>query len=216
MARFKLPRALYYLRRFVDLEIEEYQEMDHTYLLKFKDDFKYELMYMSQAEVGVRLPPRILESNTFPTHAKFSLTSEGQSFAKKLYRHLAKLTHPDICNKNISDDTFKDICGAYKNNNIASLLSLADNLGLDVPCDTDTTEILLAELRVAYNDIKSKKETLSWIWCRSMETSHDRHIIRVRLGIDVPSFKKWFFEHRSTSGLQSFKGDLLRTKLLQS
>jgi len=99
--------------------------------------------------------------------------------AKKLYRRISKITHPDKVDSKVLTEYFSKASTAYGENDISSLYVIASNLNIDVS-DVDT-EYISQELERSTKEDEQKsqnmKGSLAWEWAMA-ETDEQKDIIK--------------------------------------
>ena len=94
-------------------------------------------------------------------------------WAKKLYREIAKSTHPDKTSGSYDSEkmkqSFQDASRSFNQNKFESLIDIALDVGISVEIPD---EILLQKLTSRVKDIKDEilkiEKTPEWIWCESI------------------------------------------------
>ena len=99
--------------------------------------------------------------------------------AKKLYRRISKITHPDKVESEVLTEYFSKASTAYGENDISSLYVIASSLNIDVS-DVDT-EFISQELEKSTKEDAQKSEnmkgSLAWEWAMA-ETEEEKEIIK--------------------------------------
>lgn len=97
--------------------------------------------------------------------------SMKEKHAKKLFKEVAKVSHPDTMISSSEDEKkekealFKKAQQAAKDSRYFELLEVAEELGVDIPPPTEEGISLLKESVQNINkEIKGHKKTYAWIW----------------------------------------------------
>tara|TARA_Y100000310_G_scaffold63424_1_gene58843 strand:- start:15613 stop:16248 length:636 start_codon:yes stop_codon:yes gene_type:complete len=94
------------------------------------------------------------------------------AWAKKLFREVATITHPDKIPESISDklrnkliETYKHALSSYESGNFSKLIEAADELGIDAEIDDDDiVHFLYQEIDTLECQIVEIRETAIWEW----------------------------------------------------
>ena len=99
--------------------------------------------------------------------------------AKKLYRRISKITHPDKVESEVLTEYFSKASTAYGENDISSLYVIASSLNIDVS-DMDS-EYISQELERSTKEAEQKsqnmKGSLAWEWAMA-ETDEQKEVIK--------------------------------------
>lgn len=150
----------------LSLEIEESNELDDEYKEKFKKDFEYELRFLASKEEHsdeVIAPDSagMLEKEEILIHPDI----------KKLFREIAKKTHPDIFG-DLYEEEFKKANIAQEENDWISLLVIANDLNVTLPVFTDDIGRLIGEdMNKKREFLESRKDGLAWAWAAAPDSS---------------------------------------------
>ena len=100
---------------------------------------------------------------------------------KKVFKEIAKKTHPDITDDD--DDTiFKRAQRAVDEESYSDLLEIAKDLNISPPEPTEKDVKLLEEEVVSINKkMKEMKETYAWVWYHTCDRDAimERYIVRI-------------------------------------
>lgn len=83
---------------------------------------------------------------------------------KKTYRDIVKVTHPDKVNNKRLNNMYLDATSHYKNNDLTSLYSICDKLGIDYDIKDDFESILTNDLTTLKSSISFMESSLSLKW----------------------------------------------------
>lgn len=98
---------------------------------------------------------------------------------KKLYREIAKLTHPDRIDNRKLNDLYLKATNYYDNNDRAGTYSICDELGIDYEPDDSDSQTISNKI----TDIKGKitfiESTMTWNWYHSNdEKAKEQMVLR--------------------------------------
>jgi len=99
--------------------------------------------------------------------------------AKKLYRRISKVTHPDKVESEVLTDYFSKASTAYGENDISTLYVIASSLNIDIG-DIDLEHIsqeLERSTREDEQKSQNMKGSLAWEWAMA-ETDEQKEIIK--------------------------------------
>jgi len=83
---------------------------------------------------------------------------------KKIYREIAKMTHPDkIDNKKLNDIYIK-ASNHYDNNDVIQIYSICDELGIEYDINEDDTELIINNINNIKQKIQFIESTTTWKW----------------------------------------------------
>ena len=143
----KLKHKIEYLR----LELEEILEVNSRCLEKFNQDFASD--FPDDEEVQDRLRDKEPEE---PFEVPKQLTT-------KLFKEIAVKTHPDK-NKTETDDVFVEANKANRKNDLSTLLSIAEDLNIDVTEFVDNSLLLEKHAQEIIDKIRHIKNQMAWVW----------------------------------------------------
>ena len=143
----KLKHKIEYLR----LELEEILEVNSRCLEKFNQDFAGD--FPDDEEVQDRLRDKEPEE---PFEVPKQLTT-------KLFKEIAVKTHPDK-NKTETDDVFVEANKANRKNDLSTLLSIAEDLNIDVTEFVDNSLLLEKHAQEIIDKIRHIKNQMAWVW----------------------------------------------------
>jgi hypothetical protein len=168
---------------FLNLELEERDELFKEYNTNFNRDFRREIQYLNSIKKQEKKNNSI-ENTPKPKPSKLS---------QKIYRNLAKILHPDVSKVNDAESIFKTITDYYENDNLIGLISAYNEYKLDI-LDIGDEEFIFLEQKIkeAEDKIKNYEQTLCWIWQKSEE---DKDMLKNKfyqlMGINKEEFENW-------------------------
>ena len=143
----KLKHKIEYLR----LELEEILEVNSRCVEKFNQDFAGD--FPDDEKVTDRL--RDGESEK-PFEVPKQLTT-------KLFKEIAVQTHPDK-NKSENNDVFVKANKANRKNDLSTLLSIAEDLNINVDKFVDNSLLLEKHAQEIIDKIRHIKNQMAWVW----------------------------------------------------
>ena len=96
---------------------------------------------------------------------------------RKIYRNIAKKTHPD----KISDVRLNDIyimaCKMYESNDVMGIYSICDQLGIPYELSTEDVELLKSQVSMMKERIGFIESTFTWKWYHTEDENERAHIL---------------------------------------
>lgn len=178
----KLKR-LSHLCKAIELELEDIHLLAATYDKEFEKDFVKENQFVIDKKEAQQATD---QERVIETPECWNKIDTGP--IKKLYRALARATHPDLTG---DPELFKQIQIAYESGDVISLLSLALTCEIEVELtekETHQIQELIDAQKASFEQIKS---TISWAWALSDKDQAMRMKIQECLGIDPKEFSAW-------------------------
>ena len=186
----KLMRELDFLKSDLDYKNEVVSEADGKFMSCVNDflQFHPELQSLFDNKINERFE-KIVKSNVGAAHFGESLEKENRNEAspkmKKLYREVAKLTHPD----KVTDERMKDIYleagESYRADDLIGMYSVCEKLGLDYEVDGDDLLLLRNQIESAKSKIAMLESTTTWVWNSTDDESTKREIILRYVGTQI-------------------------------
>ena len=175
------------------LELEILEELDKKYELEFRTDFSRETAYlMEKAQRERSRTKQAPKERKAPDTEKVPSCNREDIYPslKKVYRDLARKTHPDI-SPDKEGVEFKSIQKAYSEYDVYALLSAANRHSVDVNFDENDEKEIDLLIRRKRKKISSIKSTLRWAWGESKKEDADRASILRSLGISREKLDEW-------------------------
>lgn len=153
----RLLRKLSFKYEFLQLELEETEELADEYLTEFNRYFgKYFIDKQAEkwineetGEIRDKPPGEEEEKKRVSKHPKL----------KKLYKKLSTYMHPD---KGGTDDDFARLKNAYDKNDLFGLMQLATENEVNVELEENDVELAEKSILRIQNSIQNHRNTLSW------------------------------------------------------
>jgi hypothetical protein len=107
----------------------------------------------------------IEEENIIEEEAEIEeITIKKDDKIKKIYREIAKITHPDkIDNKKLNDIYIK-ASNHYNNNDVIQIYSICDELGIEYDINEDDTDLIINNINNIKQKIQFIESTTTWKW----------------------------------------------------
>lgn len=96
---------------------------------------------------------------------------------KKLYRDIAKLTHPDKIVSEKLNDLYLKSTKFYKNSDITGIYYICDELGITYEIDDEDNEMIINKINSLKNRISFMESTLTWRWYHSENEKEKEQIL---------------------------------------
>ena len=96
---------------------------------------------------------------------------------RKLYREIAKITHPDRIDNKKLNDLYIKATHFYDNNDIAGTYSICNELDIDYEPDESDNELISNKINGLKNRISFIESTLTWVWYHSTDNTEKEQMI---------------------------------------
>lgn len=96
---------------------------------------------------------------------------------KKLYRDIAKLTHPDIVKNEKINEVYLASTLFYKNNDIVNLYKICDYMGVNYNISLKDEKIIKKEINSFKKKISFLKSNFTWKWINSDDDKIKKEIV---------------------------------------
>ena len=143
----KLKHKIEYLR----LELEEILEVNSRCLEKFNQDFASD--FHEDEEVTDKLRDKEPDKSY----------EVPKQLTTKLFKEIAIQTHPDK-NKSENNDMFVKANKANRKNDLSTLLSIAEDLNINVDKFVDNSLLLEQHAQEMIDKIRHIKNQMAWVW----------------------------------------------------
>lgn len=90
--------------------------------------------------------------------------NEGDSKIRRLYRSIAKSTHPDKLKNESLKELYLEATNAYNSNNLLPILSICDKLRIPYEVTDDETSLIRDEISNIRNRVSFLETTYTWQW----------------------------------------------------
>ena len=92
---------------------------------------------------------------------------------KRAYREIVKMTHPDKVSDRRLNDMYVEAARLYGDDDLFSIYSICDRLGLDFEVGDDDMEALRIRLEEVRSKIRMIESARTWVW-QNVEDEHVR------------------------------------------
>ena len=96
---------------------------------------------------------------------------------RKLYRDIAKLTHPDKIVSEKLNDLYLKSTKFYKNSDITGIYYICDELGITYEIDEQDNKLIVSKIDNLKNRISFMESTLTWRWYHSENEKEKEQIV---------------------------------------
>lgn len=96
---------------------------------------------------------------------------------RKLYREIAKITHPDRIDNKKLNDLYIKATHFYDNNDIAGTYSICNELDIDYEPDESDNQLISNKINGLKNRISFIESTLTWVWYHSTDNTEKEQMI---------------------------------------
>lgn len=83
---------------------------------------------------------------------------------KKIYREIAKMTHPDKVDNKKLNDIYIKASTHYDNNDLIQIYSICDELGIEYDINEDDTDLIINNINNIKEKIQFIESTTTWKW----------------------------------------------------
>ena len=168
---------------YLNLELEEVEELAEKYLQEFNKEFYNEIAFVKSTQNPPKTNPTIVGDST----------PSPSPLIHKIYRNLAKMLHPDVSQVQNAQEEYKKVTEYYDNHDLISLLTLSNAHRIEPP-ELNDSEYLKIEQAIQHTEmkIKSHQTTLAWMWCNSQE---DKELLKQKvyniINLNQEEYEKW-------------------------
>lgn len=96
---------------------------------------------------------------------------------KKLYREIAKITHPDKTDNKKLNEAYLKATNFYNLSDIPSTYSLCDELDIVFEIDDDDIDLISNKINSLKERIKFMESTMTWVWYKTDDDIEKNKII---------------------------------------
>lgn len=175
------------------LEHSEVEELFADYSKIFNEDFVEEHAFLAaKAEAA-----GIVSQDSPDSDRKEDANADGKPTIsedlQKIYRLIAKKTHPDVCKVEEHRKLFGEAAAAYASGDWITLISISNTLRLTIPkLSRETIQLINESSEKWFEEIKSIKNRLPWVWVTvGQKDLLLRTKIRACMGINEQEFAEW-------------------------
>lgn len=106
----------------------------------------------------------IIDENNLIVDEVVEPTIKKDDKIKKIYREIAKQTHPDKVDNKKLNDIYIKASDYYDNNDVIKIYSICDELGIDYDINEDDTDLIINNINDIRQKIKFIESTTTWKW----------------------------------------------------
>ena len=179
------------------IEYTETEELFVDYSKTFNEEFADEHAFLSSKNPAESPIIKLDDSEEVEDESSVMVSDDLQ----KIYRLIAKKTHPDVCKVEEHKRFFSEAAAAYSKGDWISLISISNELSIPIPSlSKESIELINKSSQKWFKEIETIKNRLPWVWVTLKEKDPLlRSKIRMCMGIDEQEFHKWL-ETRNSLG----------------
>ena len=181
----RLLKELDYIKSDFDCKSEMVSDADSRFMFEL-DSFlerNAKLKEFFENDLGKKIEEIFIDRSMDATEALFEEDSwinmpetETDRKLKKIYREIAKKTHPDKVSDKRLNDFYIQAGYMYAEKDIAGIYHICDQLEIDYEFGEEETEIINYKIAVLKDRISFLESTFSWKW-HNAENSNDKNQI---------------------------------------
>lgn len=181
----RLLKELDYIKSDFDCKREMVSDADNRFMFEL-DSFlerNAKLKEFFENDLGKKIEEIFIDRSMDTTEALFEEDSwinmpetETDRKIKKIYREIAKKTHPDKVSDKRLNDFYIQAGYMYVDKDIAGIYHICDQLEIDYEFGEEETEIINSKIAVLKDRISFLESTFSWKW-HNAENSNDKNQI---------------------------------------
>ena len=164
-----------------DKKFKSFKRIEKNYDRLFALDFYYEIQFANS-----KASPLIEKKPKQETEEESSKTIDVESY-KKIYRNLARLTHPDAPYGETEE--FKKIRQAYVDGDVSTLLREAVDKGLNPEINPEDIEAINESTDKKLRSMREARQAWHFRWAHSKKCLKERKKMWSLLSIDSSEFK---------------------------
>jgi len=130
-----------------------------------------------EVEKEVEVEEDILVEEFINEEVVFNEVDPKEIKMRKLYRDIAKLTHPDKIASEKLNDLYLKSTKFYKNSDITGIYYICDELGITYEIDDRDNEMITDKINNLKNRISFMESTLTWRWYHSNNEKEKEQIV---------------------------------------
>jgi hypothetical protein len=165
---------------FLLLDDEYRQEIiseNKTDFLTKVEKLKSELGIVNEPE-----PPKKDEEVNLPKKPKIDSEQVSKSTkdkVKKLYREIAKKTHPDKTNSEELVNLYMRATVAAEDYNLFEIFIICNELNIDIDLDLEDKDTLMTLIEMKKNELKSIESSFIWIYVNAKTEEEKNNLIKL-------------------------------------
>lgn len=181
----RLLKELDYIKSDFECKSEMVSDADTRFMIEL--DYFLErnakLKEFFENDLGKKIEEIFIDRSMDATEALFEEDSwinmpetETDRKLKKIYREIAKKTHPDKVSDKRLNDFYIQVGYMYVEKDIAGIYHICDQLEIEYEVGEEETEIINSKIAVLKDRISFLESTFSWKW-HNAENSNDKNQI---------------------------------------
>ena len=179
----------------VELEVEVIADQDKVYEKQFVNDFQDVLSFLNEEHVKKLEKTKENDSedpgDSDDGYIETAPKQEKHESLKKLYRALARKTHPDI-DESLNSEDFRTIQKAYNESDIFSLFVYASKYKIVLDFSNEDLNYMEKAIESRREKIGKIKESVRWIWAVDRNKNEKLYSeIMHSMGVDIALYKAW-------------------------
>jgi len=176
--------------KYLDCELDEVNNISEDYVKRFISELIPEdINLFEPEETDEEMKQELLEEEK-------ELKDMNSDILNRLYRKITKKTHPDKCDDEQLHEIFKDATTAYKAKNLPKILTIAENLNIEIPpLIDDDIKMINTNCALLRKKIENVKQQVAWRWCTAQNDRQKNEI------------KEWVKEQLITKVMKIFDYD---------
>jgi 6-pyruvoyl-tetrahydropterin synthase len=187
----KLLRELEYLNSDLEYKREVVADADGRFLTSVNDFLGHhkELKAAFDEVINKRIEKSISisieERTTSPVMTEEVERSEVDPKVKRLYREIAKLTHPDKVVDVRMNDLYLEAGKSYKDEDVIGLFSVCEKIGIDYDVEESDLMQIRSKIQSAKGRIDLLESTATWVWNSTEDERVRRDIVVSYVGAQL-------------------------------
>jgi hypothetical protein len=188
----RLLKELDYVKSDFEYKNEIVFEADNSFMRSLNDFLERNpvLKEMFDKKINRRIDEMIRERSTEKVIESIPETMEEEESVeasivdrmvdeklKKIYRGIAKLTHPDRISDSRLNDLYIMASKMYETNDVLGIYSICDQLGIPYELSTEDGEILKSQISMMKERVGFMESTFTWKWYHTENENEKSHIL---------------------------------------
>ena len=157
--------------KYLDCELNEVTNISEDYVKRFISELIPEdINLFEPEETDEEIKEELLEEEK-------ELEDMNSGILNKLYRKITRKTHPDRCDDEKLHEIFKDATTAYKKKHLPKIMSIAEELNIEIPSLTENDiKMINTNCSLLRRKIDNVKQQVSWRWCTAQNEGQKNEI----------------------------------------
>lgn len=168
--------------RSLDSILEKYPDLKDKYNKKLDETIEKNIKNKVESEdiKSEEVEPDIVEEDIDYSDQSEELTNNKQQPSKKvkkLYREIAKSTHPDRVNDKVLSQLYIKATGYYDNNDKIGIYKVCNELNIQYDIDEEDELFISVKIQELKKKISFLESTFTWTWFNTEDDSKKEEII---------------------------------------